>query len=47
VPISSIEIISHLLGKEFGIAPWEILNSNVEDVLKAWALYCEMQPRGK
>lgn len=41
----SPEIIFHILAKEFGKFPWEVEEAPLHSVLKAWALYAEMQPK--
>ncbi len=41
----SAEIIFQVLAKEFGKFPWEVADAPVEDVMRAWILHCEMQPR--
>lgn len=47
IPVSSLEVIAHLLGKEYGVPPWKILEAPAEDVMQAWALFTEIQPKGK
>lgn len=39
------EIIFHLLGKEFGMWPDEVASLPVEQVIKAWQIHAEMQPK--
>jgi hypothetical protein len=39
------EIIYHLLAKEFGKFPWEVAEAPLYLVLRAWALFVELQPK--
>ena len=39
------EIIFHILAKEFGKFPWEVEEAPLHLVVKAWALYAELQPK--
>ena len=39
------EIIYHVLAKEFGRFPWEVADAPLYLVLRAWALFVELQPK--
>jgi hypothetical protein len=39
------EIIFHLLGAKFGMWPDEVASLPVEQVIQAWQLHAEMQPK--
>ena len=41
------EIIFHLLGAKFGRWPDEVASLPVDQVLLAWMIHAEMQPKGK
>jgi hypothetical protein len=38
-------IVAHLIGKEFGIAPHEVLNWEAGDMLRTFALMSDLQPK--
>jgi hypothetical protein len=40
-----VEIIFHILAKEFGKFPWEVEEAPLHYVMRAWALHAEMQPK--
>jgi hypothetical protein len=41
------EIIFHLLGEKFGMWPDEVASLPLDQVLLAWTIHAEMQPKGK
>ena len=41
------EIIFHILGQKFGMWPDQVASLPIEEVLAAWTLHAEMQPKGK
>jgi len=38
-------IVIHLLAKEFGVPPWVIADGPADEVMQAWFLHCELQPK--
>ena len=38
-------LVAHLVGKEFGIAPHEVLNWEAGDMLRTFALMSDLQPK--
>ena len=40
-------LIAHLIGKEFGIAPHEVLEWDAADFQRTFILISDLQPRGK
>jgi len=43
--IPTPEIMFHLLGREFGVLPSAIAELPVEEMMKMWSLYAELQPK--
>ena len=41
------EIIFHILGQKFGMWPSQVASLPIEEVIQAWELHAEMQPKGK
>jgi hypothetical protein len=41
------EIIFHILAQKFGMWPDQVASLPIEEVLAAWELHAEMQPKGK
>ncbi len=41
------EIIFHILAQKFGMWPDQVASLPVEQVIAAWELHAEMQPKGK
>ena len=41
------EIIFHILGEKFGMWPDEVASLPLDQVLLAWTIHAEMQPKGK
>jgi hypothetical protein len=41
------EIIFHILGEKFGMWPEQVASLPIEEVLLAWMIHAEMQPKGK
>lgn len=39
------EIMFHLLGEKFGMWPDEVASLPLEQVLRAWQIHAEMQPK--
>jgi hypothetical protein len=40
-------IAAHLIGKEFGIAPHEVLEWDVADFVRTMSLMSDLTPKGK
>jgi len=41
------EIIFHILGEKFGMFPDEVASLPVEQVIRAWQIHAEMQPKDR
>jgi hypothetical protein len=41
------DIIFHILAEKFGMWPDEVASLPIDQVLKAWMIHAEMQPKGK
>jgi hypothetical protein len=41
------EIIFHILGEKFGMWPEQVASLPIEEVLLAWMIHAELQPKGK
>jgi hypothetical protein len=39
------EIIFHILGEKFGMWPEQVASLPVDEVVRAWQLHAEMQPK--
>jgi hypothetical protein len=37
----------YLVGKEFGIPPWEVAEADAGSVMQAFLLLSDMQPKGR
>ena len=38
-------LMFHLIGKEFGIPPWEVESADAGAVMRAWMLMSDLQPK--
>jgi hypothetical protein len=41
------EIIWAILGEKYGMWPSQVASLPIEEVMQAWELHAEMQPKGK
>ena len=41
------EIIFHILAQKFGMWPEQVASLPIEEVLLAWMIHAELQPKGK
>lgn len=39
------ELVLYTVGKEFGVLPWKLLKEDAADVMAAYAILREMQPK--
>ena len=41
------ELIIYMVAKEFGVPPWTLYDVDAADIMSAYVIMCELQPRQK